>query len=103
MGPGGSPISGELFMVTRFGEDEFGLSEFGGVVEPKEELRVEEDLAVGTVPFELESVTEPEVLLKLALERRRKSLKSLKNGMMDKRSCRQSFRLIIDRKSSSSG
>ena len=63
--------------VVRLLLEPFALYVDGGVVLPPiAEFNVEEDLVVGTVP--LESFDESEVR-KLALDRRRRSLK---NGMM---------------------
>jgi hypothetical protein len=63
-------------MVARFEDEPLSLSDEGGVVFPFNELRVEDDFAVGKVP--LESFDESEVR-KLAFDRLRSSLK---NGMV---------------------
>ena len=76
-GTGGELTSPFGLVVARFCEDPFALSDWGGVEPPKEELRVEDDLAVGTVP--LEALDESEVRI-LAVDRLRRSLK--KDGMM---------------------
>ncbi len=67
--------------VERFGVEILGGIEKGGVVVPKEEFRVEEDFAVGMVPLldSAEDSLEEPCVLKLALDRRRRSLKE--NGM----------------------
>lgn len=61
-------------MAVRFGVEPFNLTEDGGVVEPKEEFRVEVDFAVGTVPLEPE---EESVVRKLALDLLRRSLRKV--------------------------
>jgi hypothetical protein len=64
-------------LVERLEDETLGGTEEGGVVVPNEELRVEEDFAVGMVPLldsEEDSLEEP-CVLKLALDRRRRSLK----------------------------
>lgn len=70
------------FAVEMFDEDSSGCIEDAGVDAPYTELRVEEDLVVGTVPLEPLGESEPVddlSVLKLALERR---LKLLKKGMV---------------------
>ena len=71
-GTGG--IVGSVFCLPtpRLEEEPSSLTDEGGVELPLVEFRVEEDLAVGTVP--LESLEESEVRT-LALERLRSSLK----------------------------
>lgn len=61
-------------IVVKLCVDPFNLTEDGGVVEPNEELRVDVDLAVGTVPLEPEDES---VVRKLALDRLRKSLRKV--------------------------
>lgn len=71
----------------RLGVDAFGWMVDGGVEEPYTEFNVDEDLVVGTVPFELDSELPSDpcgepftpLLLDLELVFRRRS--SLKNGM----------------------
>jgi hypothetical protein len=76
---GGAMLPSGLF--ERFGEEALGGSEEGGVVVPNEELRVEEDFAVGIMPLldSTDDALEEPCVLKLALDRRRRSLK---NGMI---------------------
>ena len=68
------------FIASKCGDEVCGWIVDGGDDEPYMELNVEEDLVVGTVPVEpLESFKESSEdlsLLKLALERRRRSLKN---------------------------
>jgi hypothetical protein len=59
--------------AARLDEEPLSLTDEGGVEVPFVELKVEDDLAVGTVP--LDSLEESEVR-KLALERLRSSLKN---------------------------
>ena len=69
-------------IAERLDVDMCGCIEDAGVEAPYTELRVEEDLVVGTVPLfdPLESeLSEDLSVLKLAFERRRSSLK---NGMV---------------------
>lgn len=79
--------------VERLGEEVLGGIEEGGVVVPKEELRVEEDFAVGMVPLFDSSADDPleePCVLKLAFDRRRRSLKNgMANGGLSSNRCRQ--------------
>ena len=75
---GGGLVTPLNLMAERLDEDKCGCIEEAGVEAPYTELRVEEDLVVGTVPLldPLESeLSEDLSVLKLALERRRNSLK----------------------------
>jgi hypothetical protein len=73
-------------LVERLGEEVLGGIEDGGVVAPNEELSVEEDFAVGTVPLfdsSAEDALEEPCVLKLAFDRRRRSLKNgIANGSL---------------------
>jgi hypothetical protein len=73
-GTGGAVISPLDFMVVMFDDDPSGLTEEGGVEPPYEELRVEEDLVVGTVPFDS---FDESLVRKLAFERLRSSLRKV--------------------------
>lgn len=75
--------------------ERLGLTEFGGVLDPYEELRVEEDLAEG-MPLEpaVDSLDEPSVL-KLAFERRRRSLKNGMSPTMAQSSAPRIMRWIV--------
>ena len=88
LGSEGALISEGVRIVTRFGEEEFALFSYGGVVAPTEELSVDDDFAVGTVPFEAldpfescEFASAPESdSLRKSRERLRSSLKSLRKA-----------------------
>jgi hypothetical protein len=71
-GTAGGTVPTLGFVVARFEEEPFRWYVEGGVVLPWVELRVEEDFAVGTVPFDS---FEESVVRKLALDRLRSSLK----------------------------
>lgn len=70
---GGGFASLNALIAARLDDDPFSLTDEEGVEVPFVEFRVEDDLAVGTVPFD--SLEESDVR-KLALERLRSSLKN---------------------------
>jgi hypothetical protein len=72
-GTGGGFGSPCALIAARLDDDPLSLTDEGGVEVPLAEFRVEDDLAVGTVP--LDSLEESDVR-KLALERLRSSLKN---------------------------
>jgi hypothetical protein len=74
-GTGGGFASPYVLIAVKLDDDPLSLTDEDGVEVPLVELRVDDDLAVGTVP--LDSLEESEVRI-LALERLRSSLK---NGM----------------------
>jgi hypothetical protein len=73
---GGAVTSPLDLMPAIFELDPLGFTDEGGVEPPYEELSVDEDLVVGTVPLDS---AEESVVRKLALDRLRSSLKK---GMM---------------------
>jgi hypothetical protein len=75
-GTSGGFASPYALVATKLGDDPLSLTDEGGVEVPLLEFRVDDDLAVGTVPLDL--LEESEVR-KLALERLRSSLK---NGIL---------------------
>src|SRR5580700_2252557 len=72
-GTGGGFASPYALIVAKLDDDPLSLTNEDGVEVPLVEFRVDDDLAVGTVP--LDSLEESEVR-KLALERLRSSLKN---------------------------
>jgi hypothetical protein len=72
-GTGGGLASLKALIAARLDDEPLSLTDEEGVEVPLVEFRVEDDLAVGTVPFD--SLEESDVR-KLALERLRSSLKN---------------------------